>query len=125
MKNIENFNSAKYENDKYTKVEEGIYKLENDGKVIYVTSLSFIQEPELDEGDNASYISQVPLEDILDEFYCYISDFYEELNTKDSEICYQEFASDDLEDVKNLRTIIGKHVYSKEVDGYSELCIEG
>ncbi|MBP3460252.1 MAG: hypothetical protein J6K58_13660 [Lachnospiraceae bacterium] len=125
MKNIENFNSAKYENDKYTKVEEGIYKLENDGKVIYVTSLSFIQEPELDEGDNASYISQVPLEDILDEFYCYISDFYEELNTKDSEICYQEFASDDLEDVKNLRTIIGKHVYSKEVDGYSELVIEG
>lgn len=124
MKNIENFNSAKYENDKYTKVEEGIYKLENDGKVIYVTSLSFIQEPELDEGDNASYISQVPLEDILDEFYCYISDFYEELNTKDSEICYQEFASDDLEDVKNLRTIIGKHVYSKEVDGYSELVIE-
>lgn len=78
----------------------------------------------MDEGENASYISQVPLEDILDEFYCYISDFYEELNTKDSEICYQEFASDDLEDVKNLRTIIGKHVYSKEVDGYSELCIE-
>lgn len=124
MKNIENYNSTKYENDKYTKVEEGIYKLENNGKVIYVTSLSFIQEPELDEGENAGYISQVPLEDILDEFYCYVSDFYEELNTEDSEICYQEFASNDLEDVKNLRTIIGKHVYSKEVDGYSELVIE-
>lgn len=126
MKNIENYNPTKYQSEKYTKVEEGIYKTVKNGRDTYVTSLSFIQEPEFDEGDNASYISQVPLEDILDQFYCYISDFYNELNTKDSKICYQEFASvrSNPEDVKNLRTIIGKHVYSKEVDGYSQLCIE-
>jgi hypothetical protein len=124
MKQIENYNALKYISDMYSEIESGIYAAKEDGESLYVTSLSFVQEPELNEGDNASYITQYPLEDILDKFYCYISDFYKELNTVDSQKCYQEFASPDLEDIKNLRTLIGKHVYNKEIDGYIKLIIE-
>ncbi len=123
MKQIENYKANKYSSNGYSEIESGIYKTE-EGESLYVTSLSFVQEPEFNEGADASEISQYPLEDILDKFYCHISDFYEELNTAGSQKCYQEFASCDLEDIKNLRTIIGKHVYNKEVEEYVELIIE-
>ena len=124
MRQIQNYSAAKYAGGKYSPVEDGVYKTEDDGEVLYVTSLSFVQEPELEEGSNAGEISQYPLEDILDEFYCHISDFYKDLNTEQSQVCYQEFAAPDLEDVRKLRTIIGKHVYNKEVEGYIKLIIE-
>ena len=129
MKNIENYDAEKYLKEEYKKLEEGIYEcVDKDGDILYVTSLSFEQEPELEEGENASDISQYPLEDILDEYYCHISDFYEGLNTPDSFKCYQEFAAMDIDDIKNLRNIIGKHVYNKEYekDGkvYIRLVIE-
>lgn len=124
MKQIENYVADKYSNNRYIEIEEGIYKINENNEVLYVTSLSFVQEPEFDEGDNANCISQYPLEDILDKFYCHISDFYEELNTVDSQKCYQEFASPDVEDIKKLRSIIGKHVYNKEIDEYIQLIIE-
>lgn len=124
MKQIESYRAQKYESGEYSSVEEGIYKTEEDGEVLYVTSLSFVQEPELDEGPHAGEISQYPLEDILDEFFCHISDFYEGLNTEQSQVCVQEFAAPDLEDIRKLRTIIGKHVYNKEVEGYIKLIIE-
>lgn len=53
----------------------------------------------MNEGDNAGNISQYPLEDILDEFYCYISDFYEDLNISSSQTCFLEFASPELEGI--------------------------
>ncbi|MCI8407985.1 MAG: hypothetical protein HFJ09_01770 [Lachnospiraceae bacterium] len=124
MKQIENYIDDKYSDEEYINVEDGIYKIVDDDEILYVTSLSFIQEPEYNEGEDASDISQYPLEDILDKFYCHISDFYEKLNTEDSSICYQEFASPDIKDVRNLRTIIGKHVYNKEDGKYVTLVIE-
>ena len=130
MKDIKNYNAPKYdmEPEKYKKVEEGIYECEEDGDVIYVTSLSFEQEPEFEEGEFADNISQYPLEDILDEYYCHISDFYEELIVSASKTCYLEFGAMDLEDIVNLRGIIGKHVYNAEYekDGqfYVKLVIE-
>lgn len=124
MKQIESYHAPKYESGMYSPVEEGIYKTEEDGETLYVTSLSFVQEPELEEGGSAAEISQYPLEDILDEFLCYISDFYEDLNTEQSQVCVQEFAAPDLEDIRKLRTIIGKHVFNKEIDGYIKLVIE-
>lgn len=120
MKSIKNYDAEKY-SDKlfhksdYKKVEKGIYEKKDGKNVIYVTSLSFIQEPKLGEGESSGNISQYPLEDILDKYYCYISDFYDELNKKDTKECYLEFASSNLDDVKNLREIIGKHVYNSEV----------
>ena len=92
------------------------------------TATKYDMEPELEEGEFADNISQYPLEDILDEYYCHISDFYEELNVSDSKTCYLEFGAMDLEDIVNLRDIIGKHVYNAEYekDGqiYVKLVIE-
>ncbi len=124
MKNIESYNAEKYKDSRYSSVEEGIFQTDDNGEILYVTSLSFVQEPELGEGSNAGCISQYPLEDILDKFYCYISDFYDELNSEKEEVCYQEFASPDLADIVKLRTIIGKHVYNQEVDDRVKLVIE-
>lgn len=126
MIKINNYNAEKYNNAVYTQVEEGIYKITDNFTYddMYVTSLSFEQEPELGEGTDASMISQYPLEDILDKFNVNVSDFYDDLNTSDSKICYQEFAGFNVDDVKKLRSIIGKHVYNKEEDGYIKLIIE-
>jgi hypothetical protein len=124
MKNIENYDAEKYDQKDYEKVEDGIYKTKDCYEDLYVTSLKFTQEPELGEGENASDISQYPLEDILDKFLVYISDFYGKLNKETSQVCYQEFGSPRLADIQKLRTIIGKHVFNKEVDGYITLVIE-
>ena len=131
MKNIKPFEAKKYKKTLFRKcpyknVQEGIY--ENIDNNRYVTSLSFEQESEFDEGEDASEISQYPMEDILDKFCCHVSDFYTDLNVAASKVCYYEFASDNLENIINLRSIIGKHVYEKEFekDGqvYSQLVIE-
>lgn len=124
MKEIHNYDALKYSSGDYFQIEDGIYETKEEDEILYVTSLSFIQETELEEGANASEISQYPLEDLLDKYYCYISDFYEEQNTEDSLKCYLEFASPDLEDVKKLRSIIGKHIYNKEVNGSVKLIVE-
>ncbi len=105
-------------------MEDGIYENVEDGETIYVTSLSFVQEPEFGEGRNAAGISQYPLEEILDNFMCYISDFYPDLNTADSQICYQEFACTDIECLQELRSMIGKHAYEKNAGRQTELVIE-
>ena len=136
MKNIKSFAAEKYTTAKtgglfkkalYAPVEEGIYQMQ-DNERLYVTSLSFEQEPELEEGQSAADISQYPLEDILDMFYCHVSDFYEEQNLAGSSTCYLEFAAPDLEDVRKLRSIIGKHIFNKEREKggqtYVDLVIE-
>ena len=89
-----------------------------------MTTLSFVQEPELGEGSSATDLSNYPLEDILDRFYCHVSDFYNDLNKEDAQVCYLEFASPEMEDVVNLRSIIGKHVYNKEEGERVTLIIE-
>ena len=136
MKEIKSYVAEKYtgkdssilNEEDYKEVEQGIYEHQHDGEALYVTSLSFVQEPEFDEEEYADNISQYPLEDLLDKFYCYISDFYDELNLSNSKTCYLEFASNDIEDIKKLRSIIGRHVYNKayEEDGntYMKLVIE-
>ena len=125
MKNIQNYNAAKYiktgfsslfQKSDYKKINDGIYEYKKGNETLYVTSLSFVQEPEFEEGDSAANISQYPLEDILDKFYCHISDFYEDLNVSESRTCYLEFAAMDLDDIKKLRSITGKHVYNQEYE---------
>ena len=108
----------------YKETESGIYQIDD----LFVTSLSFEQEPEYGEGENSSDISQYPLEDILDRYYVYVSDFYEAENQKGGSVCVLEFASSDADDVRNLRSIIGMHVYNNSVNNgsqeYCELVIE-
>lgn len=93
MKNIDVFTNEKYNGSDYEKVAEHIYKTYDDFMKAdcFVTSLKFIQEPELGEGDSPKSISQYPLEDVLDKFYVAIQDFYEDLNDVSEEICYWNF----------------------------------
>ena len=124
MKDIKSFHAPKYDNGKYIPVEDGIYSSADQDSSLFYTSLSFIQEPEYDEGDNSANISQYPLEDLLEKFFVFVSDFYEEINSAASPICCLEFASEALDDVRNLRSIIGKHVYNLEENNAIRLIIE-
>jgi hypothetical protein len=56
MKQIENYNASKYTDDMYSQIENGIYETKEDDESLYVTSLSFVQEPELDEGSDMRVI---------------------------------------------------------------------
>lgn len=130
MKNIEIYKAEKYNSDKYEKVKENIYKTHNAfmDRDAYVTSLSFEQEPEYEEGTDSSDISQYPLEDILDKFYVAVEDFYTELNDGSSNVCCLEFSGSDVEDIEKLLQIVGKHVYNGNVEkdgkSYVKLFIE-
>lgn len=121
---------AEYEGQKYyvdpDDDEDIIYFDENasGGGEIYVTSIVFEPEPEFDENGPAEEISQYPLEDILEKFFCYVSDDYEEENAEDPKNCYVEFASEDIGDIRDILTIVGKHVYNKDNGEYVDLIIE-
>ena len=58
MKEIKCLEANKYQDSNYEKYENGIYRKDN----LFFVTLSFIQEPELGEGKDASSISQYPLE---------------------------------------------------------------
>ena len=125
MKNIQSCtNLEKYSASDYTLVSDGIYSHRGE----YVTALSFEQEPGLGEGGNAAEISQYPLEDLLDRFMVYVSDYFEEYNVPGNATCLLEFSGDSEEDIAELRTIIGRHVYNRErvSDGktYIDLIVE-
>ena len=109
MKNVQNYTADKYSDDKlYEKIEDGVYFCYD----AYVTSLSFEQEPDLGESDSPASISQYPVEDLLDKFLVAVDDFYVDLNKSSKTTCYLEFASPDVEGIKGIRSIIGKHVYN-------------
>lgn len=124
MKNISAYISSKYNTKDYELFEENIYRYGD----AFVVSLQFQQEPEYDEGCSSADISQYPLEDILDRFNVYISDFYEKENKRGNSICYLEFASKNVEAIRKLCSIIGKRVRNKIVskngEDFAELVIE-
>lgn len=117
------YNGKKYYKDKFPDGDSVIWT-EEEPQELYVTSLMFEQEKEYGEGENAGDISQYPLDDIAEKFFVTVSDFYDELNTSDSMVCYREFASTEIDDIRNLRSIIGKHVYNKEKDDRILLIID-
>ena len=126
MKNIKSFNHQKYNDTKFKKVKDFVYKYKDGaGNKYFCTAITFEQEPEFEEGENSSIISQYPMEDILDKFNVHVSDFFDELNNGESNVCYYEFSSVKKKDVLNLKkTIVGKHVYSKETEDSIKLIIE-
>lgn len=127
MKNFQSYKADKYaaQADKFVEVEEGIYKTAEPYGIrkddIYVTSLTFELEPERYGEDVGSprYIPQVPFEGLLEAFCVYVTDFYEDLNNASERVCYLEFGSGNIEDIRNLQTLIGKSFYveSFEKDG--------
>ena len=112
MKNFKNFEAKKYETAAYKKIEDGIYQIED----TYVTSLTFEQETDKfgEENGSPKMISQMPFEDLLDEFFVYVTDFYEQENAQSQVTCYQEFGSDHIENIRKLRSLIGKSFYAVE-----------
>ncbi len=80
----------------------------------YSLTLSFEQEPEYGEGTRPDLISQYPLEDILDEYNCWLEDSGTCMDRAGRQKSWVEFASSDREDMEKLLTICGKHVYNKE-----------
>lgn len=133
---LEDFLILTYEGKMYYRDIEGIDTEEDvvfedqcpdtdKANMIYVTSIVFEPEPELGENEPAdSYISQYPLEDILDEFDVYCYDSYDKENEADKKNSYIEFASDYIEDIRKVLSIIGKHVYNKTEGDYDILKIE-
>lgn len=134
MKNFRNYMPEKYSQSEYLKVEEGIYRTKNPygNDMIYVTSLAFELEPGCYGEDEASPANppQVPIEGILDEFFVFVTDFYEQLNKTSQTVCYQEFGSSDLSDIQKLRTLIGKRFYAasyideKDGEEYYKMVVE-
>ncbi|MDE7220560.1 MAG: hypothetical protein K2O45_13230 [Oscillospiraceae bacterium] len=116
MKNFRDYTPEKYSDPSYKRIEEGIYQTKSpyEEREIFVTSLSFEMEPECFGEEDASprNLTQIPIEGILDEFFVYVTDFYDQLNEKSETLCYQEFGSNNLEDIQKLRTIIGKRFYA-------------
>ena len=133
---FEDFLIITYEGKKYYRETENagteediIYEDDEDDteeeEMIYVTSVVFEPEPDLDENEPEDpFVSQYPLEDLLDEFNIYCYDSYEEENTSDKKNSYLEFASEDIEDIRKVLSIIGKHVYNKADGDYVRLIIE-
>lgn len=134
MKNFENYAPEKYMAPDFQKIENGIYKTKSPygskDDDIFVTSLSFEMEPDCYGEKDASprNLTQVPIEDLLDEFNLFVTDFYETLNQGSETICYLEFGSFDLADIQRLRTILGKRFYAvpymKNGEEYYKMVIE-
>lgn len=124
MKNIRIYNAPKYGSGEYALAGTNIYRKTSEDSP-YFASIVFEQEPEYDENEPSdSEISQYPLEDILDKFLCSCSDYYEEVNAEDPVNSYIEFESDDIGALKNLLSIVGKHVYNRDDGDSVELVIE-
>lgn len=123
------FDTLIYDGIKYYRFKNNgqngvILQYDGNPQTVYVCSFIFEQEPEFDENSNEERVSQYPLEDILEKFEIFALDLYDELNIQDKENSYIEFASNDIESLKNTMSIVGKHVYNK-VDGeYVKLIIE-
>ena len=120
------YNEKKYYKD-IEDEENIIFKNMNEDteKIVYVTSIIFEPEPELNENEPSDkYVSQYPLEDILEKFGCYCRDDYTKENEEYLVNSYIEFVGDSIEEIENLLAIIGKHVYNKEDGEYVKLIIE-
>lgn len=117
MKNFQNYTPDKYAGPDFQLIEPGIYKTKcpYDNDEIFVTSLSFEMEPDTygEEDGSPQNMPQIPIEGILDDFNVFVSDFYDDLNDQSKTTCYQEFASSELADIQNLRTLIGKRFYAE------------
>lgn len=109
MKNISIATCQKYENyKKFKLIENGIYEdLKDTDDTKYRMTITYDLEPENDTNN------QYPIEDILDEFYLYVSDFLESENNSKTTNHKLELAGE-LDDLKRCQKIIGKIIYNQE-----------
>ena len=121
MKNFHNYTSEKYGGPDYEKIEDGIYWGKNPywkpgrgDEDLFLTSMTFEMEPDCfgEEGGCPQDITQTPFEDILDTYSVFVTDFYDALNQDSARTCYQEFGAFEIENIRNLRGLIGKRFYA-------------
>jgi len=108
MKNITLLKLEKYKNPfRYEKIEKGIYKDLNDlDSTNYRIALSF----DLEENESFQY----PLEDILDKYFLHISNIIKNETEQDKDnISIEIELAGELEDVQNVKKILGKRVYNQ------------
>ena len=81
---------------------------------LFLTSMTFEMEPECfgEEGGCPQDITQIPFESILDDYFVFVTDFYDALNQASDRTCYQEFGAFEIENIRNLRGLIGKRFYA-------------
>ncbi|AEK24502.1 hypothetical protein [Capnocytophaga canimorsus] len=104
MKNITLLELKKYDNFLYEEVEKGIYKdLDDLDETSYRIALSF----ELEENETFQY----PLEDILDKYFLYVSDFLDDKSLKgEKHSIIKVILVGELENIQSVKKIIGKRV---------------
>jgi len=153
IRNIQSYQAEKYTTDteNYIFVEEGIWLFKNmydslyvddNGCVWYVydggsnestqiqsaefvTTLSFEQDTNERTKKEIGICPQYPLEDILDKFSVAARSYPELGYQNGTSVCYVEFFSDDIEDIRNLReNIIGKQIYNKNIKENGSIGIE-
>ncbi|MFJ1329423.1 hypothetical protein ACIRNY_07325 [Capnocytophaga canimorsus] len=107
MKNITLLELKKYDNFLYEEVEKGIYKdLDDLDETSYRIALSF----ELEENETFQY----PLEDILDKYFLYVSDFLDDKSLKgEKHSIIKVILAGELEDIQSVKKIIGKRVFNQ------------
>jgi hypothetical protein len=107
MKDIRPITIEKYSTPVYESTDQYIYR--NTKENTFVTAISF----ELEEDEDSQY----PLEDLLDYFDLFISDFIDPGSFDQSKYLSAEFAGD-LEDIRNfLKSVLGKRVYNVDIEG--------
>lgn len=106
MKNIKLETAQKYaDKSQFRHVKNNIYEDLNDkDDTKYRMTISY----ELESEDN-----QYPLEDILEKFYLYVSDFLESEHDSKHGFFMEELAGE-LNDLENAQAIIGKTVYNQD-----------
>lgn len=121
MKNIQLLNLDQYKDfNHYQLVEEGIHiDLGDTDATNYRIAISYA----IESGEDSQY----PLENLLDEFCLYVSDFLESENQNQDQVKL-EFAGT-FEDIQKVKTILGKRVYSRVLfrdveDTYYDFVIE-
>ena len=105
MKNIALVELDKYTgNPGYRHIEGNIYESLEEKEHVFAFTY------ELEQGEDSQY----PLEDLLDRFFLYVSDFVDEERFNTGPTVILELAGS-LEDVREtIRAIIGKRVFNKE-----------
>ncbi|WP_172916038.1 hypothetical protein [Capnocytophaga canimorsus] len=104
MKNITLLELKKHDNFLYEEVEKGVYKgLDDLDETSYRIALSF----ELEENETFQY----PLEDILDKYFLYVSDFLDDKSLKgEKHSIIKVILAGELENIQSVKKIIGKRV---------------
>lgn len=111
MKNITLEKCEKYDNpEHYSLIENGIYQdLMDDDDAKYRMTISY--ELENDDSNN-----QYPLEDILDKYLMYVSDFLENENEEGTTRHKLELGGY-LDGMKEAQEIFGKKIYNQDFKG--------